>query len=230
MPTMMRRICFISVLSVLLLSVPVSACAEEAYFCTEEGCCLKYERRYADDGSLKWTQVLRIDEVDGGQVGYSSSFTNSRGRRMYGGPVKLEASCDSLGNVTVDLARSVAAILENYFSGRAVSWEPCPSVLPALMQPGQVLPDADFTVRVAGLGFRVRVSDRKVLRREDLHTPAGEFDCIVVSEHKVERGLGRNRVTTALTWYARGIGMVRHDTYDKDMVLETSEVLIEIDS
>ena len=52
----------------------------------------------------------------------------------------------------------------------------------------------------------------------------------MVSEHKVERGLGRNRVTTALTWYARGIGMVRHDTYDKDMVLETSEVLIEIDS
>ena len=37
---------------------------------------------------------------------------------MYGGPVELEASCDSLGNVTVDLARSVAAILENYFSGR----------------------------------------------------------------------------------------------------------------
>ena len=125
---MMRRICLISVLSVLL-SVPASACAEEAYFCTEEGCRLKYERRYADDGSLKWTQTLSIDGVDGGNVGYSSSFTNSRGRQMYGGPVGLEASCDSLGNVTVDLARSVAAILENYFSGRAVSWEPCPSVL-----------------------------------------------------------------------------------------------------
>ena len=67
-----------------------------------------------------------------------------------------------------------------------------------------------------------------MLRSEVLSTPAGDFDCVVVSEHKVEKGPGRNRVTTALTWYARGTGMVRHDTYDRNMKLETSEVLIGI--
>ena len=76
-----------------------------------------------------------------------------------------------------------------------------------------------------GLTWRVRVTDRKVLRVERLETPAGMFDCPVVSEHKVEKGPGRNRETTALTWYAEGIGMVRHDTYDRSGLLETSEVL-----
>ena len=55
--------------------------------------------------------------------------------------------------------------------------------------------------------------------------PAGTFDCIVVREHKVERGPGRNRTTTGETWYARGIGYLRHDTYDKNLKLETTEVL-----
>ena len=50
----------------------------------------------------------------------------------------------------------------------------------------------------------------------------------MVSEHKVEKGMMRNRVTTARTWYARGIGMVRHDTYDRNLKLETTEVLEKI--
>lgn len=212
----------------MLLSLGLTALASEPYFCTRQGSRLRYERRYAQDGTLKWTQLLQIDRAAGGRIGYSSTFHDARGRLMYRGAIPLEAVYDSSGALTVDLAGSVAAIFGNYLPGKAVSWEPCLSVLPAEMVPGQTLPDADFTVRVAGLGYRVSVSAREVVRTEMLETPAGEFDCVVVREHKVEKGLGRNRVTTALTWYSRGVGMVRHDTYDDEMELDTSEVLIEI--
>lgn len=193
------------------------------------GCRLTYERRNVDDGSVKWTHVLSVDSVDGGRVLYSSTFRDNRGKVMYSGPLHLQAECGSNGDVSVDLARSVAAVFLNYLPDRMVEWKPFLSVLPSAMVPGDSLPDADFTVRVAGLGFRVRVDSRTVLRTETLTTPAGEFDCIVVREHKTEKGLGRNRVTTALTWYSRGTGMVRHDTYDNRMELETSEVLTRIE-
>lgn len=212
----------------LLLSLTLTASASEPYFCIRQGSRLRYERRYARDNALKWTQDLYIEKSDSGRICYSSTFYDARGKLMYRGSVPLEAVYDMSGTLTVDLARSVAAIFGNYLPGRAVSWEPCLSVLPAEMVPGQRLADADFTVRVAGLGYRVRVNSREVVRREMLETPAGEFDCVVVREHKVEKGLGRNRVTTALTWYSKGVGMVRHDTYDDEMELDTSEVLIEI--
>ena len=47
-------------------------------------------------------------------------------------------------------------------------------------------------------------------------------------ERKVEKGMGRNRHTVADTWYARGIGMVRHDTYSPELELQTSERLVSI--
>ena len=96
------------------------------------------------------------------------------------------------------------------------------------MKPGDILPDANCTVKAGLLQYKVSVTQRKVLRLETLKTPAGEFECTVVSEHKVEKGPGRNRETTALTWYSTGVGMVRHDTYDKRLKLETSEILCRI--
>ena len=48
---------------------------------------------------------------------------------------------------------------------------------------------------------------------------------MVVREHKVERGPGHYRNTFADSWYVAGIGYVRHDTYGKNMRLDTTEVL-----
>lgn len=205
------------------------------YFCDTEGTVLKYERSYAGSGRLKWRHEMTIREVermdDGSlEIDYQSEFRRPGGGRMYGGPVALSAVVEADGDVLVDVSASLVSVFRNLLPDRAVSAEPCLTLLPSGMEPGDVLPDAACTVGAAFADYDVTVSSRSVLRRESINTPAGEFDCIVVSEHKVERGPGRNRETTALTWYARGIGMVRHDTYDKNMKLETSEVLTEIES
>lgn len=216
-----------------LLLLPGMLRAGSPFFCDRAGTVLDYERNYADDGRLKWHHCMTIGEVSGPEGGlrsvdYVSCFTKPSGAVMYGGPVRLCAELLPSGDVKADLSASLASVFRNIFPGRAVSSEPCPSVLPSDMLPGDVLPDASFCVTVAFARYNVTVSDRKVLRRETLSTPAGDFDCIVVSEHKEERGPGRNRVTTALTWYARGIGMVRHDTYGSDLGLETSEILTSV--
>ena len=102
------------------------------------------------------------------------------------------------------------------------------AILPANMKPGDILPSAEAEVTILGMKYRVKVTDRKVLRYETISTPAGTFDCIVISEHKVEKAPVYKRETTALSWYSDGVGYVRHDTYNKNMVLETSEQLYSI--
>ena len=206
--------------------------AQEAFFCDEPGKVLVYERHYVTDGKLKWRHEMEIESVSkrsgADLIQYSPSFFKPSGVPMYGGPVELEALVGADGDVQMDLALSLASVFSNYVGESKVDFDPAITVLPSSMKPGDVLKDAEFVVSLLGMKYKVAVTQRSVLRSESLQTPAGDFDCVVVQEHKVEKGPGRNRETTALTWDAKGVGMVRHDTYDKNMILETSEVLTSI--
>ena len=73
--------------------------------------------------------------------------------------------------------------------------------------------------------MKITVTQRQVLRFETIQTPAGTYHCAVIRETKLEKGMGRNRHTIADTWYSKGVGMVRHDTYNLELELQTSEIL-----
>ena len=225
----MKRI-LVSAAASLILSLP-SLKALEPYFCTNQGTKLNYVRTNVEDASVRWNHVMTIESTlrsgDKTEIGYSSRFSKANGKSMYGGPVKLHAEIGVDGSVKMDVAQSVASVFSNLAGSRIIKSTGGETVLPADMKPNDRLPDAVGTASAGPVHLTVEVTERQVLRSETVVTPAGTFDCMVVREHKVEKGL-RNRITTALTWYARGVGMVRHDTYDKDMVLETSEILVSI--
>lgn len=216
-----------------LMTTCVLSGAQVGYFCGEQGTELNYERHFAGSGDLKWRHVMTIKEVQEADSGakaimYNSLFTKPSGAEMYGGPVALSAELSAGGDVTLDLAASLKSVFANYLPESMVSAESFYSTLPVDMTVGDVLPDARFTVSIKLAKYKVVIDNREVVRKEKISTPAGEFDCMVVREHKIEKGPGRNRETTAYTWYALGVGMVRHDTYDKEMKLETIEQLCSI--
>ena len=215
----------------LLLCQALPAGAGDAFFCTGVGTVLRYERCNAGTGKLKWNHTLSILSSRGSEGGVelecSSLFTDRRGKTLHGGPVLYRTAVSASGAVSADPSAAVQSVFRNLFPDGAVKADPCTSVLPADLVPGESLPDLSFSVSVAGIRYSVRVCERKVLRTETISTDAGSFDCLVISERKSEKAPGYRRETTALTWYAAGIGMVRHDTYDKHLRLETSEVLVE---
>jgi len=218
---------FILAFTLLLWAFSVSA--GEPYFCSRPGRTLYYERTDAGSGKLVRTSTWTIGAVnaDGAdtRVDYTFSLGKPDGSPMYGGPSQMYVLIDRDGTVRMDVGASLKAVISGMFPKAELSSTGEPSLLPSDMQPGDTLPDARAVVTVLGMKYRTEVTQRQVLRRERITVPAGTFECIVVREHKEERGLGRNRTTTAETWYAPGIGYVRHDTYDKNLRLDTSEVL-----
>ena len=96
------------------------------------------------------------------------------------------------------------------------------------MQPGDTLPETHCSVKVMGITVRFDITERKVLRRQRITTPAGTFDCIVVRERKQEHAPFHHLDDWLDNYYVRGLGYVRHDKYDKNMRLEESEVLVRI--
>ncbi len=220
-----------NILTGLLLMTICASLGAQPYFCINQGAELQYIRKNVRKGDVKWTHTMTIDKVvynidSSIVVDYSSFVEMKKGRGLMNAPVKIRAEISETGTVTVDIAASMVSVLKEFlWESAEVSAEGGITVLPYNLIPGDTLEDAHGAVHALGMTMNVDVTERKVIGNEILTTPAGTFACVIVSEHKVEKGMMRNRVTTAHTWYARGVGMVRHDTYDKHGELETSEVL-----
>ena len=223
----MKRI----LLAILLLLAGLSARAGEPYVCLQAGRTLEYERHKAN-GRLERTTTMQYTRIrqegDTRIVEYLFTLRGPGGSVLYGGSAPMATEVAPDGAIRQDLGASLRAVLHNMFPGAAQSVESVPAVIPATLHPGDRLPDAHCTVKTGIMTHTIDLTERTVLRFERVRVPAGEFDCVVIREHKVERGVGRNRDTVSESWYAPGVGPVRHDTYRDSggsRKLEASEVL-----
>lgn len=202
------------------------------YFCNRPDTALEYVRTTAE-GDIKWYHTMKIGNAvtNGGNtsINYTSHILNHKHKPYYGKEPAQLAAVVTADAVVLNVAESVAAVFRTILPGSAkIVSTGGESSLPSDMSPGDTLPNVVASVKAFGLTMKITVTERKVLRAETISTPAGEFKCMVIRERKVEKGMGRNRHTIADTWYAKGTGMVRHDTYDTNLKLLTSEVLTSI--
>ena len=224
-----RRLC---VLCCALMLCGLSAAAQ-GFFVESGDAVLEYVRTTAQDGKFKWRHTMRIIDVtvteSAVQYTTSSVFSKQNGKPLYRDAVIETTSVDRrTGNVSLDLGAAMASYIKARTGINATS-SGLLSSMPADIEPGDTLMPVRAVVKVGPLTYTLRVSNRKVLRRETLTVPAGTFECVVISEEKQENGPAHNRSVTNMTWYAKGVGYVRHDTYVKGK-LDTSEVLTVISS
>jgi len=136
-------------------------------------------------------------------------------------------SCENDG-IVVDMESLLnPQLLENYrdfeteISGTKI-------VIPNDLHIGQELPDATMSmlVNMSGINISMEVSmtDRTVLDRETITTPAGTFDCFVIG-YTNTINMGINRTTTAKQWISRGIGMVKQEDYNRRGRVTSSSLL-----
>lgn len=219
-----KRLC---VLCCALMLCGLSADAQ-GFFTDSGDAVLEYVRTTAQDGKFKWRHTMRVTDVKETEssVRYTTSsvFSKQNGKPLYRDAVIETIYVDRrTGNLSLDLGAAMASYIKAR-TGINVTSSGLLSCLPADIEPGDTLEPVRATVKVGPLTYTLKVSGRKVLRRETVTVPAGTFECVVVSEEKQENGPGHNRGVTNITWYAKGVGYVRHDTYVNGK-LDTSEVL-----
>lgn len=220
-------------LKVLLCSLAVCLSVSgqnhvSGYGFDKEDVTLVYVRNNAADGNVAWRHTVHVVDVKdlGKTLRYTteSYFTKANGKPLY-----KSAMCEffnvekETGNIMFDVSATMVSYIKGRIGVNATS-EGMLSSFPSMLDPGDKLDEVSGQAKVGPLTYTVTVSDRKVLGRENITVPAGKYDCIVVQEHKVESGPGHNRDVINISWYCKGIGYVRHDTYVKGK-LDTSEVL-----
>lgn len=222
------------ILTLLAVLIASGAFAQpKAYFCTDKGMTLRYERYDSNNGKHWWTQTTRIDDVRGREDGsYEIVFTSNVKSDKVKSPVKgdltSKAIIHSNGTVDINISEAVALAAKNMFSAFNFRARGGISSLKAAARPGEIIADIHGAVDWKGIKYTLDYTERSVLRRETVTVPAGTFDCIVVKEHKVENSPLRKRDRITLTWYALGYGMIKHDSFFLDGKQECSEQLYSI--
>ena len=211
----------------------LSLLAQEPFFCTRPGTKLYYERYKAGTTKLTQTTLFEIESIKqtakGQEVHYAVTMAKANGNDLYGGRAIQTTLIAPNGDVNMNFGETVKGFVRNMFSHAKVEVSEAWALLPAKMQPGDTLPETHCTVTVAGLKAYFHITDRRVLRKETITTPAGTFDCIVVRERKEEDAPFHHPDNWLDNYYAPGYGYVRHDKYDKNMRLQESEVLVRIE-
>lgn len=104
--------------------------------------------------------------------------------------------------------------------------------LPSNPKPGEQLPDANVEMAMK-LGFvnmkmMAEVTNRKVEAIEDVTVKAGTFNAYKFSSDVNSSAMGIKMKSANIDWYAKGVGIVKSENYDKNGKLQSRTELIEM--
>lgn len=96
-------------------------------------------------------------------------------------------------------------------------------------QAGTTIPDRRYQLIQNMLKNEVTVSGASYMGNEQVSTTAGKFDCVKISYLKRTKIVLKSTNVRVTEWYAKGIGLVKSETYDMEGTLKAKTLLVKKD-
>ncbi|GGD73165.1 hypothetical protein GCM10011412_08570 [Maribacter cobaltidurans] len=92
--------------------------------------------------------------------------------------------------------------------------------IPNDLSAGQTLDDANVKVSMdmgaMKMNINVETFDRKVEKMESVTTPAGTFECYLITEKSKSKVMMANMEMSNKVWISEGVGMIKQESYGKN--------------
>ena len=98
--------------------------------------------------------------------------------------------------------------------------------IPTNLSVGQSLDDASARVRIGFINCSAVMTETKCIAIEDVTVEAGTFTCYKITQKVNATVMGIRNESTTLTWYAKGVGTVKTESYDQKGNLQSIQELI----
>ena len=203
----------------------------DAFYLLEEGGTLGYTHYDAKDKEISSSEttvkeVKRSGNAIQAVIGYKMSSKNSK-EPMEG---LSNVTCQD-GILKMDLSSLLPPQTLQSFGNMEVSLSGDGVTLPNSLSEGQKLPDSHNEIKVGTNGTTIMtlsfdIVEYEVLARESVTTPAGSFDCYKLSYKMNTKTMLINSSMTVHQWYAKGVGLVKSETYNKKGALEGRMLLV----
>lgn len=228
----MKRIS--SVISLLIISTLLSFAGNgndcNIYYPVKAGASrtyTQYDKKDKVTGTSTQT-VLAVNQIKGGVEIIMGVSVESPGSDTAIN-TQFTATCQD-GVYAVSMDNFLDQALLSGYEGMEMEVDTDNIDLPVNPVAGQKLKDGSITVRVISGGITiitlsVNITNRMVAAIEDVTTDAGTYKCTKIT-YDVESKVGFIRIKSqAAEWYAKDIGMVKSETYDKKGKLESYSLL-----
>ena len=203
-------------LSILALCLCLNLWAQkEPFCCVKQGAELKYVTT-DKKGNETGTSTTKITSATGSDGNYTVSQTITlyvNGNQMFN-PM----------NITTTVKEGYASVALG--GGAAIDMTTDVPLIPPRLAVGLELATGTIEINMGGIKTSQEIHTHKVVGREELTTPAGTFDCYIVEQTYTAKMAFIKAKGSQKVWYARGIGNVKTETYDKRGKLSTQQILI----
>lgn len=95
-------------------------------------------------------------------------------------------------------------------------------------QGGESIPERSYSMISNMLKNEVTISGAAYMGQDSISTTAGKFDCIKISYLKRTKILVKSETERITEWYAKGVGMVKSESYDMKGKINGKSLLVKI--
>lgn len=186
----------------------------------------KFEISLYDDKMKEQGKVTYSVDNDGGDtVLYTMEITDDKSGSVASSQYGMTCKDDG---VSIDFKSMMGSGMGSRFTDMEVEVTGDNIYLPNNLTVGDVLPDASMEIDVKGMPVAmksfIKMTNRKVEGRESITTPAGTFDCLIIS-YNTEFKMGVKNVGQTKQWLAEDVGMVKSQDYNKKGKLRSISLL-----
>lgn len=220
-------------LSAMIL-IGIISKAQEIFFPTKEGTVLVYKSFDKKDKETSKVQyTIRNVKINGGDIDitYLIESIDPKDKLVFKEEITIHQKG---GKLYFDMSNFVnkAAFQQEGEIPAEIQVTGNNMEVPSNPKPGDVLPDANVEMAMK-LGFvnmkmSALVTNRKVEAIEDITVKAGTFKGYKFSSEVNSSMMGIKVNSKNIEWYAKGIGIVRTESYDKNGKLQSYTELIEV--
>ncbi|MBQ9499509.1 MAG: hypothetical protein IJR56_05345 [Bacteroidaceae bacterium] len=217
----MKRLMF----ALVTLLMVLGAKAQEPFYLQKEGVKLGYtmtDKKGKVDGYSESTVVSVKNSGAQTTVSLKNMVKDKNGKDLLQQPVDMSIMIND-GTVVLSPKAMTGKITE----GLNISGESL--MLPANITTGTTLNDYSITMGIAGINTTSHFTGVKVVAEETIEVSGHSIPCVVVESTASVKVLGMNRSSLQKTWYGRGIGVVKLETYDNKGRLDTTQTLTSIE-
>ncbi|HRK28272.1 MAG TPA: hypothetical protein PK239_13430 [Chitinophagales bacterium] len=191
----------------------------DAYFPFKVGAILEmtgYDAKGKTEGKSKM-EIIEKTTIDNGVVAKAkTTIYDNKGKEVTNN--KFDVKCAD-GVFYMDFKNFMPAESEQMFKNMEATVDANYLEFPANLQVGQTLPDGVMTMNMNSNGMalftmNININNRKVEAKENITTPAGTFECFKISQETTVRTI-MTITTKSITWYAKDVGAVRTESYDR---------------
>lgn len=176
-----------------------------------------YSAKGKEEGKIAYELVDKVESGNSITFKVKSITYDKKGKEIM--TSEFEAFCKD-GKFEFDMAFKMDNAAMQSYENMDLEMTASELEIPSMDTPtGTTLKDGTLeatasTGSISMFKIKILVTDRKVEAKESLQTPAGTFDCLVLSQTSEMKTIMKIE-SSSKEWYAEGVGLVRSEIYNK---------------